>query len=129
MTVLVAFDCDETLNVSKGTIDILRLNEINIPPYIQVVIVSESSFCSQLPFPKVINDNRLRPRHITRLENLLAAALRYPSLLNIYVSDNDGDDAIAKDAGFVYCHPKDLVVCDFRYQQLVEQFHLYTVPV
>jgi hypothetical protein len=107
MTVLIAFDCDETLNISNGIIDILTLNNINIPPYIQVVIVSESSFCSQLPFPKIINDNILRPRHITRFENLLTAALRYPSLLNIYVSDNDGDDKIAENAGFVYVHPKD----------------------
>ncbi len=107
MTVLIAFDCDETLSISKGTIDILRLDEINIPPYIQVVIVSESVFCSQLNFPRFVNDNRLRPRHITRLENLLAAALRYPSLLNMYVSDNVGDDEIAKNAGFIYCHPKD----------------------
>jgi hypothetical protein len=106
MTVLIAFDCDETINVSNGPIDVLRLREINIPPYIQVVIVSESVFCSDLPFPKFLNDNRLRPRSVTRLENLLAAALRYPSLLNIYVSDNAGDDEIAKNAGFVYCHPK-----------------------
>ncbi len=105
--ILIAFDCDETLSVSNGTIDILRLNEINIPPYVQIVIVSESRFCSQLPFPRFVNDHRLRPREVTRLENLLAAALRYPSLLNIYVSDNVGDDAIAKNAGFVYVHPKD----------------------
>lgn len=106
MTVLIAFDCDDTLNSNNGPISVSRLHEINVPPYIQVVIVSESSFCTQLPFPKIIND-KLRPRHITRLENLLAAALRYPSLLNIYVSDNFGDDLIAKDAGFIYCHPKD----------------------
>jgi hypothetical protein len=42
----------------------------------------------------------------TRLENLLAAAIRYPSTLNIYVSDNTGDDMVAKMAGYVYCHPK-----------------------
>lgn len=106
MTVLIAFDCDETVSISNGPIDILRLSEIDIPPYIQVVIVSESTFCSQLPFPKFLNDNRFRPRSVTRLENLLAAAIRYPSLLNIYVSDNAGDDEIAKNAGFVYVHPK-----------------------
>ena len=104
--ILIAFDCDETLSVSNGSIDTLRLGEINIPPYIQIVIVSESTFCSQLPFPRFVNDNRLRPRSVTRLENLLAAALRYPSLLYMYVSDNAGDDEIAKNAGFVYCHPK-----------------------
>jgi hypothetical protein len=107
MTVLIALDCDETLSVSNGSIPVSRLNEINIPPYIQVVIVSESSFCSQLPFPRFVNNNRLRPRHITRLENLLEATLRYPSLLNIYVSDNFGDDDIAKKAGFAYINPKD----------------------
>lgn len=105
--ILIAFDCDETINVSNGPIPLERLYEINIPPYIQVVIVSESTFCSQLPFPKFLNDARLRPRAVTRLENLLAAALRYPSLINIYVSDNYGDDIIAKNAGFSYVHPKD----------------------
>lgn len=104
---LIAFDCDETIDVSSGTVDALRLSGINIPPYIQIVIVSESPLCTQLPFPRFVNNNRFRPRYITRLENLLNAALRYPSLLNIYVSDNAGDDVIAKDAGFVYCHPKD----------------------
>jgi hypothetical protein len=104
--ILIALDCDETLNVSNGPISISRLGEINIPPYIQVVIVSESTLCSQLPFPRFVNGNRLRPRSVTRLENLLSAALRYPSLLNIYVSDNAGDDEIAKNAGFVYIHPK-----------------------
>lgn len=107
MTVLIAFDCDGTLSTSSGLIPVSRLHEINIPPYIQVVMVSESPFCSQLPFPKFLNNDRLRPRRITRLENLLAAALAYPSLLNIYVSDNDGDDEIAKNAGFLYVHPKD----------------------
>lgn len=104
--ILIAFDCDETISVSNGPILVERLYEINIPPYIQIALVSESNFCSQLPFPRFVNDNRLRPRSVTRLENLLAAALRYPSLLNMYVSDNAGDDEIAKNAGFVYCHPK-----------------------
>jgi hypothetical protein len=107
MTTLIAFDCDGTIDCSDGPIPASRLYEINIPPYIQIVIVSESDFCSQLPFPRFVNDNRLRPRSVTRLENLLAAALRYPSLLNIYVSDNAGDDIIAKNAGFSYVHPKD----------------------
>ncbi len=107
MTILIALDCDETLDSSNGTISVAQLLEINTPPYIQIVVVSESPFCSHLPFPKFLNNNRLRPRHITRLENLLRAALTYPSLLNMYISDNVGDDAIAKDAGFVYVHPKD----------------------
>lgn len=105
--ILIAFDCDGTLDVSSGTIDTLRLSETNIPPYVQIVLVSESPFCFQLPFPRFVNDNRLRPRSVTRLENLLRAALIYPSLLNIYVSDNAGDDIIAKNAGFSYIHPKD----------------------
>ncbi len=107
MTVLIVFDCDETIDVSNGSISLSKLRDIDIPPYIQIAIVSESPFCSQLPFPRFVNNNRLRPRSVTRLENLLEAALRYPSLLNIYVSDNVGDDIIAKNAGFVYVHPKD----------------------
>ena len=42
MTVLIALDCDETISVSNGLIPVSRLNEINVPPYIQIVIVSES---------------------------------------------------------------------------------------
>lgn len=100
MTMLIAFDCDGTLDSSDGPIPVSRLHEINIPPYIQVVIVSPSPFCSRLPFPRFVSEN-------TRLENLLAAAIHYPSILNMYVSDNTGDDMTAKMAGFVYCHPND----------------------
>lgn len=102
MTVLIALDCDGTTDVGspQGPIPISRLYELNIPPYIQVVMVSASPFCARLPFPRFVNEN-------TRLENLLAASLRYPSLLNIYVSDNPDDDINAKTAGFVYVHPKD----------------------
>lgn len=98
--ILMAFDCDGSLNSSDGPIPVSRLHELNIPPYIQVVIVSASPFCSRLPFPRFVSEN-------TRLENLLAAAIRYPSTLNIYVSDNTGDDMNAKMAGFSYIHPKD----------------------
>ena len=98
--ILIAFDCDLTLDVSQGPIPVSRLYELNIPPYIQVTIVSGSPFCAQLPFPRFVSEN-------TRLENLLAAAIRYPSTLNLYVSDNPGDDINAKMAGFVYVHPKD----------------------
>ncbi len=96
MTVLIAFDCDGTLNSSDGPIPISRLHELNVPPYVQIVIVSASPFCARLPFPRFVSEN-------TRLENLF----RYPSTLNIYVSDNLGDDMTAKMAGYVYCHPKD----------------------
>jgi len=100
MTILVAFDCDGTLDTSDGPIPVSRLYDLNSPPYIQVVIVSASPFCARLPFPRFVSEN-------TRLENLLAAAIRYPSLLNIYVSDNPGDNMTAKNAGFCYIHPKD----------------------
>lgn len=100
MTVLIALDCDGTLDVSDGPIPVSRLHEINIPPYIQVVVVSASPFCAQLPFPRFVTEN-------TRLENLLVAAIHYPSTLNIYVSDNIGDDMMARMAGFCYIHPKD----------------------
>lgn len=104
--ILVALDCDGTLDLNGGPIPVSKLYEINVPPYIQIVVVSESAFCTQLPFPRFVNDT-IRPRHVTRLENLLAASLRYPSLLNMYISDNIGDNDIAKNAGFIYCHPND----------------------
>ncbi len=99
MTILIALDCDGTLDSSDGPIDVKRLHEINIPPYIQIVVVSASPFCARLPFPRFVSEN-------TRLENLLAAAIRYPSTLNIYISDNPGDDENARMAGYVYIHPK-----------------------
>lgn len=101
MTVLIALDCDGTLDIGSptGPIPISRLYEINSPPYIQVVMVSASPFCSRLPFPRFVSEN-------TRLENLLAATTHYPSMLNIYISDNPGDDENARTAGFIYVHPK-----------------------
>lgn len=102
MTILIALDCDGTLEMGSpnGPILLSKLQEINIPPYIQIVVVSASPFCARLPFPRFVSEN-------TRLENLLAAAIHYPSTLNIYLSDNPGDDINAKMAGFVYVHPKD----------------------
>jgi len=76
MTVLIAFDCDGTLDSSDGSIPVSKLYELNAPPYIQIVIVSASPFCARLPFPRFVSES-------TRLENLLAASLRYPALLNI----------------------------------------------
>lgn len=102
MTILIALDCDGTIDIGSpaGPIAVSRLYEINTPPYIQIVMVSASPFCARLPFPRSVSEN-------TRLENLLAASLRYPALLNIYISDNPGDDINAKNAGFCHIHPKD----------------------
>lgn len=100
--VLIAFDCDLTLDTSQGPVKVERLHELNKPPYIQVVIVSASPFCARLPFPRYVSEN-------TRFENLLAASKANPAILNIYVSDNPGDDIVAKNAGFAYIHPKDFV--------------------
>lgn len=98
--ILIAFDCDGTIDASDGPIPVSKLYDLNIPPYIQIVVVSASPFCARLPFPRFVSEN-------TRLENLLAAAIHYPSTINIYVSDNPGDDINAKMAGYVYIHPKD----------------------
>ena len=102
MTLLIALDCDGTINIGspQGPISLSELYGLNSPPYIQVVVVSASPFCATLPFPRFVSEN-------TRLENLLAAAIRYPSTLNIYISDNPGDDINARMAGYVYVHPKD----------------------
>jgi len=99
---LIAFDCDLTLDTSQGPVKVERLYELNRPPYIQIVIVSASPFCSQLKFPRYVSEN-------TRLENLMAASQANPALLNMYVSDNPGDDITARNAGFTYCHPKDFI--------------------
>lgn len=100
--VLIAFDCDGTIDSSDGPIPISRLHELNRPPYIQVAIVSASPFCARLPFPRYVSEN-------TRFENLLAASKANPAILNIYVSDNPSDDINAKNAGFAYIHPKDFI--------------------
>lgn len=102
MTILIAFDCDGTIDIGSpiGPIPVSRIYELNTPPYIQIVMVSASPFCARLPFSRSVSEN-------TRLENLLAAAIRYPSILNIYVSDNPGDELNAKNAGFIYVHPQD----------------------
>jgi len=99
--ILIAFDCDGTIDIAnpEGPIPVSRLYELNSHPYIQVAIVSASPFCARLPFPRFVSEN-------TRLENLLAAAIAYPSILNLYVSDNTGDDIISEYAGFTYIHPK-----------------------
>ena len=100
--ILIALDCDGTLDIGSpiGPIPVSRLYELNTSQYIHVVLVSASPFCVQLPFPRFISEN-------TRLENLLAATVYYPSMLNIYISDNPGDDENARMAGFIYVHPKD----------------------
>ena len=102
MSILIVLDCDGTIDIGSpaGPIPVSRLYELNKPPYIQIVMVSASPFCSMLPFPRSVSEN-------TRLENLLAAAIYYQSMLNIYVSDNPGDEINAKNAGFVYVHPND----------------------
>lgn len=100
MTILIAFDCDGTLDASDGPIIVAKLYRLNNPPHIQVVIVSASPFCARLPFPRFVSEN-------TRLENLLSASIAFPSTLNIYVSDNPGDDINSKNAGFIYVHPDD----------------------
>ncbi len=43
--ILIAIDCDGTLDSSDGPIPVSRLYELNIPPHIQTVIVSASPFC------------------------------------------------------------------------------------
>lgn len=100
MPILIALDCDGTLDVSNGPIPVSRIQELNIHPYIQIVVVSPSRYCVQLPFPRFVTGD-------TRLENLLAALAHYPSsIFNIYCSDNPGDDETARMAGFTYVHPK-----------------------
>ena len=94
--VLVALDCDGTLDCSGGPIPVERVLGLDAI----VVVVSPSGACASLPFPKFVDGQ-------TRGENLRKAKQAYNQKLNIYVSDNPGDDQVAAQEGFTYIHPKD----------------------
>ena len=110
MKVLLCFDCDGTLfgkqnpgplsKSSKGLVFPERLTAL-ADAGAQVVIVSPSDACDELPYPRLI--------HPIRAEALREAARRYPADLRLYVSDNPGDERVAEKAGFCYIHPSHFV--------------------
>jgi len=98
---LIMFDCDGTIEVGAppGPVTLADLNFL-VALGIRVVIVSESANCANLPFEHiVVPGNRLQALH--------NAKAKYPGLRCIYVSDNPGDDANARQAGCEYMHPSE----------------------
>jgi len=98
---LIMFDCDGTLEIGNppGPVKLADLNFL-IALGIHVVIVSESANCANLPFEHIVVPGN-------RLQALLNAKAKYHGLRCIYVSDNPGDDANARQAGCEYMHPSE----------------------
>ena len=98
---LIMFDCDGTIEVGAppGPVTLADLNFL-VALGIRVVIVSESANCANLPFEHIVVPGN-------RLQALLNAKAKYHGLRCIYVSDNPGDDANARQAGCEYMHPSE----------------------
>ena len=101
---LLLFDCDGTLEVGKppGPVGLGHLGELMGRGFV-VVIVSESVNCFNLPFEHIVVPG-------DRLQALINARTKYPGLKCVYVSDNPGDDVVAKKAGCEYIHPSNWLV-------------------
>ena len=95
--VLIAFDVDGTLDCSQGPVSVERLRYLSTEG-IRIVIVSPSRNRPQ-GFEESIQGNRF--------ENLKAIPNQEGLLFKLYISDNHGDDEVAKAAGFSFCHPWD----------------------
>ena len=106
MKILICLDCDGTLftveslippeRVSQKPVPLSRLQELESAGA-QFVLVSPSSACDGLPYPRIT--------HPDRAQALLQAAKQYPADLYVYLSDNVGDDDVSRQAGFSYIHP------------------------
>ncbi len=106
MKTLLCLDCDGTLytevslippvKVDQAPIPLSRLDELEAAG-IQLVLVSPSSACDHLPYPRIT--------HPDRAQALRNAAEQYPADFYIYLSDNVGDDDVSRQAGFSYIHP------------------------
>ncbi len=106
MNVLICLDCDGTLYTTVSLIPPVKVAQAPVPlsrldaleaAGVQFVLVSPSSACDGLPYPRITNPDRSKA--------LLEAAERYPADFYIYLSDNVGDDEVAQKAGFSYIHP------------------------
>jgi hypothetical protein len=106
MKILICLDCDGTLFTTESLIPPVRVSQKPIPlsrldelatAGAQLVLVSPSSACDGLPYPRII--------HPDRAQALREAAAHYPSDLYVYLSDNVGDDTVSRQAGFSYIHP------------------------
>lgn len=114
MRVLVCFDCDGTIfttdhfgpgaPVSQRPVPLRRLAALAAAGA-QIVIVSPSDACEKLPYPRILAASG--DTVPDRVDALREAVRRYPADLCLYVSDNQGDDRVAREAGFCYVHPDD----------------------
>ena len=101
MKILICLDCDGTLytteslippvQVTQKPIPLSRLDELEAAGA-QLVVVSPSSACDHLPYPRIT--------HVDRAQALILAAERYPADFYMYLSDNVGDDEVSQQAGF-----------------------------
>lgn len=106
MKILICLDCDGTLytteslippeKVAQKPIPLSRLDKLQSAG-VQFVLVSPSSACDGLPYPRIT--------HPDRAQALIEAAKQYPADFYIYLSDNVGDDSVSRQAGFSYVHP------------------------
>ncbi len=86
MKILICLDCDGTLfttvslippvKVAQAPVPLARLEELEAAG-VQFVLVSPSSACDGLPYPRITNPDRSKA--------LLEAAERYPSDFYIYL--------------------------------------------
>jgi hypothetical protein len=106
MKMLLCLDCDGTIYTTESLIPPVRMVQKPIPlsrlealatSGALLVLVSPSSACNGLPYPRIT--------HPDRATALRQAAARYPADFYVYLSDNVGDDVVAREAGFVYIHP------------------------
>ena len=95
---LILFDVDGTLDCSGGTVPVDRLRELALAGY-TIIIVSPSS-----ARPKGFHE--ILSRLENRRDSLEEVKRKYPEeKLGLYVSDNPGDDVLARELDFCYIHP------------------------
>ena len=100
MTVVVMFDCDGTLEIGNPS-GYVRREDLDwlVSKGFIAVNVSESPNCASLNIPRVIAPGN-------RLQALLKAKEQFKPDACVYVSDNPGDNVVAKQAGCLYVHPE-----------------------
>ena len=94
---LLCFDVDGTLDTGDGPIPVSVLHDLEGRGH-TVVIVSPSPLRPRdAGFPEFLS--------VDRKKNLLDALQAHPSDRPVYISDNDGDDALSAEVDFEYVHP------------------------
>ena len=97
---IICFDVDETLDCSRGPVPVARLNELVAQGY--TVIIVSPSHNRPKGFIEILSQMHRRKTSLDEVKR------QYPQeSIFFYVSDNDGDDEICREAGFTYVHPDD----------------------